>query len=168
MSLLNMLKKNRKTKTVIKNEIDYEKLSDAIMRAQKEIDYDKLAEAIVNAQKKANETNNTISKTFGVVICMLLYVVSIAGYIFSIFFAIVGIRYALDSDMTMFARILLIACIVLIFAIILMFVCLLYKSEKELEKEKDRDFLVSLFSAIVCFLAFIISLVALVTNYNIK
>ena len=38
-------------RTIIRNEIDYEKLAHAIKQSEATIDYDKLAEAIVKASK---------------------------------------------------------------------------------------------------------------------
>lgn len=166
MDLLKMFKKKKKTKTVIKNEIDYEKLTDAIVKAQKEIDYDKLAEAIVNAQRRVNEADSSISKTFVVITGMFFYAVSILGGIMAIFIGAYSIWYVVsnfnnDSKVTIG---LLILFVVLVVAIILMFTYLLFKCAKEIENEKDKQYIISLFSAVVCFVALILSFVALVSK----
>ena len=134
-----------------------------------EIDYDKLAEAIVKAQEvsedEANKKRRFTSGSFA-----MLITVAFRG--FSIFVALLAASLILvlvvsrntvqwDGFTNIVVSILTIAfCIV--FAIVLgLYAVLLWKSAKEIETEKDRNYIISVFSGIVSFAALIVALVAL-------
>ena len=134
-----------------------------------EIDYDKLAEAIVKAQEvsedEANKKRRFTSGSFA-----MLITVAFSG--FSIFVALLAASLILalvvswntlqwDGFTNMVVSILIIAfCIV--FAIVLgLYAVLLWKSAKEIETEQDRNYIISVFSGIVSFAALIVALVAL-------
>lgn len=134
-----------------------------------EIDYDKLAEAMVKAQDISEVEENKKRKFTSGSFAMLIM---IAFYVFSIFVALLAASLILalvvswntlqwDGSTNIVVSILTIAfCIV--FAIVLgLYAVLLWKSAKEIETEKDRNYIISVFSGIVSFAALIVALVAL-------
>ena len=134
-----------------------------------EIDYDKLAEAMVKAQDISEVEENKKRKFTSGSFAMLIM---IAFYVFSIFVALLAASLILalvvswntlqwDGSTNIVVSILTIAfCIV--FAIVLgLYAVLLWKSAKEIETEKDRNYIISVFSGIVSFAALLVALVAL-------
>lgn len=134
-----------------------------------EIDYDKLAEAMVKAQDISEVEENKKRKFTSGSFAMLIM---IAFYVFSIFVALLAASLILalvvswntlqwDGSTNIVVSILTIAfCIV--FAIVLgLYAVLLWKSAKEIETEKDRNYIISVFSGIVSFAALIVALIAL-------
>ena len=134
-----------------------------------EIDYDKLAEAIVKAQEKgeseANKKRKFTSGSFAIL-------VTIAFRIFTVFVGLLSVAmliaiggvvdvfewYGFSNIFVGIVSILML----LIFAVLLgLFAVLLWKSAKEIETEKDRNYIISVFSGIVSFAALIVALVAL-------
>ena len=134
-----------------------------------EIDYDKLAEAIVTAQEKsedeANKKRKFTSGSFAMLIMVAFRVFSILMGLLSValFFAPVVSWNALQWKVftnAVASIVTIVFCIV--FAIILgLYAVLLWKSAKEIETEKDRNYIISVFSGIVSFAALIVALVAL-------
>lgn len=129
-----------------------------------EIDYDKLAEAVVKAEKKANEVKSYTSNAFATLSGSVFRIAACLGILFSVSGAICGAVYLANFDWknaailaTIFTALLVLLTLIVIF----LFSVLLMKSAKEIEYEKDRQFVISVFSAIVSFTALIVALVAL-------
>ena len=135
-----------------------------------EIDYDKLAEAIVKAQNNnvttdKNESKYTtktfaslISLSFRSVSIMLLPIIVIIG---------LAMKHAITEIMLWDNFSIIIAnimCTILVSSIAFVlgiYSAVLWKSAKEIEIEKDKNYIVSVFSGIVSFAALIVALVAL-------
>lgn len=134
-----------------------------------EIDYDKLAEAIKKAEARGNCDDNKksrhISGAFATLLTLLFYGLSIFGWILSVgaLFAIHNLWDSLkwDNFANIFGSVNTIACILAIMAVLALYSILLWKSAKEIEREKDRNYIISVFSGIVSFAALIVALVAL-------
>ena len=135
-----------------------------------EIDYDKLAEAIVKAQNNnvttdKNESKYTtktfaslISLSFRSVSIMLLPIIVIIG---------LAMKHAITEIMVWdnFSLIFVnIMCTILVSSIAFVlgiYSAVLWKSAKEIEIEKDKNYIVSVFSGIVSFAALMVALIAL-------
>ena len=128
-----------------------------------DIDYEKLAAAVINAQKSVNEADSSISKTFATITGLLFYITSVTGMVFSTAACIFGIRYEIEDDIgnSVCARVCVSGIVLVITSILFLFSLLLFKSAQELEHEKDRQFIVSIFSAVVGFAALIVAFIAL-------
>ena len=134
-----------------------------------DIDYDKLATAIATAQEKAsadaNQSKKFTSGTFAMFIAVAFRCVAILGWILAIAtpFAIVNMvqSFVWDGFGSAVGNILGIAFSVALFMILVLYSFLLWKSAKEIETEKDRNYMISVFSGIVSFAALIVALIAL-------
>lgn len=134
-----------------------------------EIDYDKLAEAIVKAQEisedKANKKRKFTSGSFAMIVMVAFYIFSFLSGLLALLLFLAPIIFwntlQWGGFTNIFTSISTIAfCIV--FAIILgLYMVLLWKAAKEIETEKDRNYIISVFSGIVSFVALIVALVAL-------
>ena len=133
-----------------------------------EIDYDKLAEAIVKAQEKdipkANQSKKFTSITFVFLISLVFRGVAIIGFVLTLVTPIaiwetIEIKYTglLGLFFVILIGALSISCVLVLFLLSWM----LWKSAKEIETEKDRNYIISVFSGIVSFAALIVALVAL-------
>ena len=134
-----------------------------------EIDYDKLAESIVKAQEKseneANKNKKFISGTFAMIISLAFRGVAILGWLISLVTPIAIINMAKsfvwNEVNAVMGNIFSIAFAVALFVVLVLYSFLLWKSAKEIETEKDRNYIISVFSGIVSFAALIVALVAL-------
>lgn len=127
-----------------------------------EIDYDKLAEAIVNAQMKTSHSYSASKEwmrfillptlRFSALLCVL-FSVSLIRQTIATFAVLAG---SFDWN-TMFMGVLGIACAfyVLVFAYAFMMMA------EEVKKENNRDYIATLFSNTVAIAALIIALIAL-------
>ena len=134
-----------------------------------EIDYDKLAEAIVRAQEKArtgaNQSKKFISGMFSMSAFVILRLAASLGAIISLIIVLSCVEMFKVFTWTSFELISrnIIQIITQISLVLLsaFYSILLWKSAKEIETEKDRNYIISVFSGIVSFAALIVALVAL-------
>ena len=134
-----------------------------------EIDYDKLAESIVKAQEKSeNEINRKkkfTSGTFAMIISFAFRGVAILGWLIALATPIAIINVAKSflwvEANAIVGNVFSIAFAVALFFVLNLYSLLLWKSAKEIETEKDRNYIISVFSGIVSFAALIVALVAL-------
>lgn len=134
-----------------------------------EIDYDKLAEAIVKAEKKAEEDENKKIKS---VLWLqrkgssLFYrFLSGIGFAIAIVFAFTTIKEATDMSWGNFSDVSTNICILIIaflgLLIILLISGMLYLSSEQIDKVKDKQMLMSLSSGLIGFIALIAAIVAI-------
>ena len=134
-----------------------------------EIDYDKLAEAIVKAQEKsedeANRKKKFTSGTFAMTISFAFRGVAILGWLIALAtpVAIINIAksFMWNEVNAVIGHVFSIAFLAALFVVLVLYSFLLWKSAKEIETEKDRNYIISVFSGIVSFAALIVALVAL-------
>ena len=134
-----------------------------------EIDYDKLAESIVKAQEKSeNEANGKkkfTSGTFAMITSLAFRGVAILGWLIALATPIAIINMAKSfvwvEVNAIVGNVFSIAFAVALFIVLVLYSFLLWKSAKEIETEKDRNYIISVFSGIVSFAALIVALVAL-------
>ena len=135
-----------------------------------EIDYDKLAEAIVRAQNRNLSTNKIESKnttrTFASLISLFFRSVAIM-LLPLIIIIVLEIPQAIDEIMVwknfsvIVVNILSMLSIASVAFVMGIYSVVLWKSAKEIEIERDKNYIVSVFSGIVSFAALIVALVAL-------
>ena len=134
-----------------------------------EIDYDKLAEAIVKANNRAEEETNKNNKftsgAFSITTAFVLRAVAFLGALLSLMspFVILSVAktFVWNEIGAIIGNILGILFFVAWVAVLALYSWLLWKSAKEIETEKDKNYIISVFSGIVSFAALIVALVAL-------
>ena len=134
-----------------------------------EIDYDKLAEAIVKANSQldaeANKSKKFTSGMFSISVFVILRVIALLGWIVA-FTLLIGsintfIEMSWNDFSTISGNIFQIIYSITITVLLVLYPLMLWKSAKEIETEKDRKYIISVFSGIVSFAALIVALVAL-------
>ena len=134
-----------------------------------EIDYEKLAEAIVKAQDKSSENANKdttyTSSAFSFFITTIFRSVSIIGWFLSfmiVFVIVYTIRDCVQSGGAYLAVNIFVILVEVVLGIVLfLFSFILWKSAKEIQFSKDRNYIISVFSGIVSFAALVVALIAL-------
>ena len=134
-----------------------------------EIDYDKLAEAIVKAQEisedEVNKKRRFTSGSFAMLIMVAFHGFSVfSGLLCVAMFSAPFIAWNTFQWSTFTNSLSNIIAIILCVALAIVlgiYTILLWKSGKEIETEKDRNYIISVFSGIVSFAALIVALVAL-------
>ncbi len=172
-----MRKRNRKT-IIVENTFDYDKLAEAIVKANKGNELpcseaqekEKLTLSFVfklfwNIILNKNQSNGTTtSGLFGLLtsfvfnaLAFISLLVLILGSISAgiIFF---NFTWSLES---FFGNVTAILITVVAFIVIALFVLMFRAAANEIDKEKDRNYIVAVFSAIVSFAALIVASVAL-------
>ena len=134
-----------------------------------EIDYDNLAEAIVKASSQldaeANKSKKFTSGMFSISVFVILRVIALLGWIIA-FALLIGsintfIEMSWNDFSTISGNIFQIIYSITITVLLVLYPLMLWKSAKEIETEKDRNYIISVFSGIVSFAALIVALVAL-------
>lgn len=156
MRKLNADKKNKEKKSLItieKNSYNYDS----------NIDYEKLAEAIVDAQQKAMQSESATSNLFATIISLVFKVISTVGMVFASALVIIGgYEIFFKNNTNSLVECILVFLMVFLLSLLLFLLALaLWHSAKELESEKDRQFVVAVFSAFASFCAMIVALIAL-------
>ncbi|MBE7067241.1 MAG: hypothetical protein E7385_06785 [Ruminococcaceae bacterium] len=135
-----------------------------------EIDYDELATSIVKAQEKAVETTRKQKRytvgTFATPLIIVFYGMSILGWILvaSLPIGVYKIResFRWNGFTECFSSVITLLFILGIMVMVALYSILLWKSAKEVEAETDRNYIISMFSGVISFVALIVALVALV------
>lgn len=135
-----------------------------------EIDYKKLAQAIVEAQndaeKQQTEGKSFVSKSFAFWISLFFRFVSIFGIAVCIIGFIAIIQYAINTAVwtpanNIVANVFALGIVGLVLVAFGAYCIVMWRAAKEIEQEKDKNFIVAVFSGIVSFAALIVALVAL-------
>lgn len=141
-----------------------------IQKLNLEIDYDKLAEAIVKAQDK---TSATLPKgkrytlgTFASILIVAFYGMSVLGWVL-VAAVPVGVyktwnALKWDGFGSCATSVITLLFLLGIVVIVALYSILLWKSAKEIEAETDRNYVISMFSGVVSFAALVVALIALI------
>lgn len=164
-------------------EIDYDKLAEAIVKAnnkqnteltkQEEINLtikqklQILGKGIVRIIKCKNKTENENALTtglFAILVSMLFRAVAIFGVV--AFIALISGLIDTCNGMTweglqIIPNVFTIATTILIGIAILLYSLVIWGSATEIENERDKNYIISVFSGIVTFVALIVALIAL-------
>ena len=179
--------RRKRRSTIIKNietvnmEIDYDKLAEAIVKAnnkqnteltkqEEELNLSAkekfriLRKGIIQIIKCKNKTENALTTGF---FAMLVSFLFRAVAIFGVFAFVALISGLIDtcSGMTwaglqFIPNIFTILTTILIGVAILMYSLVIWGSATEIENEKDKNYIISVFSGIVTFVALIVALIA--------
>ena len=135
-----------------------------------EIDYDKLAEAIVTAQEKQTVQYSITREWMKTLLIPVFWGIAILTGLFGIAFMWQGGKTFLEAVQKGLGGCFLDACVGGAgFVIGLFFIAvamLTGASAKEVDKEKDKNFVVAVFSGIVSLVALVVSLIALIQGVN--
>lgn len=157
-----------------------------------EIDYDKLAEAIVKAQKKATESEETekstkekrnlfvnigrilrgerskdgrmLSAPFEIFISSLYRTIAIMGCIMIVIFNISAVIVLINAswqDLAIISNIISIILTISISFLGFLVMVLFWGAANEIEHEKDKNYIIGVFSGIVSVAALIVAIIAL-------
>ena len=136
--------------------------------ANVEIDYDKLATAIVKAQEtvKADQEEKFTKGTFSLLTSWVLHVIGGLGFLIVLFSIVYGIYYVANilqwsNGIHIFANIFTCLFILAIIFCVGVLSFMIFKSGSEIQKSKDKNFVVSVFSALSGFIALVVALIAL-------
>ena len=133
-----------------------------------EIDYDKLATAIVQAQEKAktHEEEKFTKGTFSLLTSWVLHTIGASGFLIALYAVVYGIYHAITvlqwvDGVHIFANIFTCIFILTLTFCVGVLSFMLFKSGNEIQKSKDKNFIVAVFSALSGFIALVVALVAL-------
>ena len=133
-----------------------------------EIDYDRLATAIVKAQEKikAEQEENFTKGTFSLLTSWVLHTIGALGFLIALYAFGYGIYHAITVLQWVDGLHVLANIITCIFILTITFCVgvlsfMLFKSGSEIQKSKDKNFIVAVFSALSGFIALVVALVAL-------
>lgn len=172
------MRRRRRNITIINNEIDYDKLAEAIVKAKEgnESSSDEVQEkakltlSVVlklfwNIIINKNQSNGTATSGLLELLISFMFnalaVISLLVLILgSISAGIVILNFTWSLEL-FFGNVTAILITVIAFIVIALFVLMFRAAANEMDKEKDRNYIVAVFSAIVSFAALIVALVAL-------
>ncbi|MBQ6851771.1 MAG: hypothetical protein IJO04_01910 [Oscillospiraceae bacterium] len=130
------------------------------------IDYDKLAEAIVAAQEKQTSQYSVTREWMKILVVPVFWGIAIVTGLLGIVFIWQGGKTFVESFQNSAEKWLLDACVggtgFIIGLFFIAIAILTGASAKEIDKEKDKNFVVSVFSGIVSLVALVVSLIALI------
>lgn len=175
------MRKRKRCITIINNTIDYDKLAQAIVKAnavsESSTEKESKPEEKVTLKKflktvrdiiinKKQSNGKMTSGLFSIVICSFFNTIAVLGLLFFVLFFIASIitikKFEWTTINIISTNIFGIVLAIIFLAIIAMLSLFFRASANEMAVEKDRNYIVSVFSAVICFVALIVSLVALV------
>lgn len=168
-----MLRRQRKNIALINNEIDYEKLAKVIIEANRKKDDEPSTESdekigfwkgvwyIITNKKK---TNGALTHgLFSNLLSDLFNILAVAGAIIAL--VVLGVTvYLIVQSVAQndFLNCILFAFAGIIYSVLILLFCLLLRGvANEIKAEKDRNYIIALFSGVVSFAALVVSLIAL-------
>lgn len=176
--------KKKNNPTVVNNiesvnlDIDCDKLAEAIVKAQQRVqeqqynseiktkitikEYIKAIGLIL--RNKGNTQGNLTVSIFVLLISMTFRFIAVAGFSFTLTGIIVAVKCILHGIDVGNIALWIISAIGLIVLSVFIFLysVIIWGASNEVEKEKDKNYIVSVFSGIVSFAALIIAIIALV------
>lgn len=168
------MRKHRRNITIINNEIDYDKLAEAIVKAQRKAE-EPIEEKDANVKispklflksvwyviRNKKSTNGEL--TIGVltlIISLIFRFVSYIGFLLSISLLGTTIYKVFSFDWTgisVFNNVMTILLAVSTSVIIFMYSVMMLGASRETETEKDRNYIIALFSGVVSFVALVVA-----------
>lgn len=178
------MSKKKNNPTVVNNiesvnlDIDYNKLAHAIVKAQKNAeekrfneenktkntikDYIKAIGLIL--KNKGNTQGNLTVSIFVLLISITFKLISITGFCVTVIGVIIAVKCFLHGlDVGNIALWIIFAIVLIVLSVIVfLYSVIIWGASYEVEREKDKNYIVSVFSGIVSFAALIIAIIALV------
>ncbi len=122
-----------------------------------------------NRTPKQAETSY-VGSTFSVLTSAIFRVSAVVGFLFCIVLLFAAVSQfktmVWNGLLTIMTNVIFFAFVVVLAAIIVLFSFLLWKSASEIEHEKDKQFVVSVFSGITSMAAVIVALIALIRGLS--
>lgn len=176
--------KKKNNQTVVNNiesvnlDIDCEKLAEAIVKAQQRVQEQQYNSEIKTKitvkdffraiyqiiRNKGNTQGNLTVSIFVLLISMTFKFIAVVGFSFTLTGIIVAVKCILHGlDVGNIALCILFAIgLIILSVIVFLYSVIIWGASYEVEKEKDKNYIVSVFSGIVSFAALIIAIIALV------
>ena len=151
-------------------EIDYDKLAEAIVKSQNQLStiesYNKDSHEYMYKTLSGKTKRNYFSFSIGKLVSWLFFAIGLVEtYLTVVYFPWINNYFynlALSQNNSeFFARVMGVSSVIALLIISLLLFCVLFNIAKEISKEKDRNYIISVFSGIVSFAALIVALVAL-------
>lgn len=169
------MRKNRRNIIInnYNNDIDYDKLAQAIIKAQNQqtedefkpeekIDFFKGLWLILSNKKDTNGIF-TIS-LFSMFTSLLFKVIAIIGFVLGPAIIVVTIHSTIELikvGNNVFFTILTAIAFIAVSIFMIVFMVIVWGASNEIDKEKDRNYVISVFSGIVSLVALIVAIIAL-------
>lgn len=166
-----MAKKKDKKQTInniqeLNLEIDYNKLAEAITRAQNQSSKTEIEQDYVNATLFGKKKNNYIALTLSQCLSVFFYIVCALDVFLTASITVKIFNYVYEmlinnQHSSVYSCVVSIGIVAMMLIISAFVFCISFNIAKEIKKEKDRNYTMSVFSGIVSFAALIVALVAL-------
>lgn len=168
--------------TIVKEQskINEETIKNAIVDAYKQMELEKRPKIVKTEQVKKQNIFKVIisillnksdtkgrftSGLFTLMTIIILKSISLIGIIFSVLGIPISIYVtykAISNGNEWLVSIIIEFVVIFIFIILFLFMIIVWGASNEIEREEDRNFIVSLFSGIVSFAALVVAIIALV------
>lgn len=153
------MEENKKKRTKEeKSDIDYDKLAEAIIKAHFAIEQKK-------AEDKAIDSYNNVNKSITSLTFFIMKAVEVLGYLFCGLLAYSLFKFCRTAMWsgaeTIIGNIITIGFIAVICVMVGLFAYRLEGAADEIKKERDKYYIVSIFSGLVGFVALVIAVIAL-------
>lgn len=155
------------------NDIDYDKLAQAIIKAQnqqikdKDIPEEKIGffKGIWLILSNKKDTNGMFTMSlFSMFTSLLFKVIAIIGFVLGPIIIVVTICSTIELIKTgnnIFFTILTAIAFIAVSIFIMVFMVIVWGASNEIDKEKDRNYVISVFSSIISLVALIVAIIAL-------
>lgn len=149
------------------NDIDYDKLAQAIIKAQNQQikDKDIPEEKIWLILSNKKDTNGMFTMSlFSMFTSLLFKVIAIIGFVLGPIIIVVTICSTVELIKTgnnIFFTILTAITFIAVSIFMMVFMIIVWGASNEIDKEKDRNYVISVFSSIICLVALIVAIIAL-------
>ena len=149
------------------NDIDYDKLAQAIIKAQNQQikDKDIPEEKIWLILSNKKDTNGMFTMSlFSMFTSLLFKVIAIIGFVLGPIIIVVTICSTVELIKTgnnIFFTILTAITFIAVSIFMMVFMIIVWGASNEIDKEKDRNYVISVFSSIISLVALIVAIIAL-------
>lgn len=161
---------NNNSQKIVVQEFDYDKLAEAIVKAQKKVELVPqeddgeetfIEQAVVGKIKKGNLFPESLSRLMQVFFYILAITVALSSIAMIALITIGIVNTGWSNAEDIFFNLYLIAFSILSGFLVTVAVIIFWRIAGEFGKEKDKNYIVAAFSSMVSFVALIVALIAL-------
>ncbi len=158
-------------------EIDYEKLADALIKAEKKASEMKSLKEESPKEKRSvfkaiwsilkgekSEDGRYLSAPYIFIIVILYRIIAIAGLVMLIPYTITSFNYIASlhwSNDVLLTNIVILFILLLVFVIVFLYMVLFWGAANDMENEKDKDYVMNVFTGMVSIAALVISIITI-------
>ncbi len=158
-------------------EIDYEKLADALIKAEKKASEMKSLKEESPKEKRSvfkaiwsilkgekSEDGRYLSAPYIFIIVILYKIIAVTGLLLLIPYTITSFSYIASlqwSKDVLFINIIILIILILVFVIVFLYMMLFLGAANDMENEKDKDYVMNVFTGLVSIVALVISIIAI-------